>query len=77
MRSASLLLLLLLVSSTAIADQPALAAAAHAAAGGDYRTAVRNYEQILEQGRILGAGAVQSGQCVAASRQSGACHSGL
>jgi tetratricopeptide (TPR) repeat protein len=49
MRIASLLVLLLLVSSTAFADQPALAAAAHAAAGGDYRTAARNYEQILER----------------------------
>src|SRR3984885_15349263 len=49
MRIASLLVLLMLASSSACADQPALAAAAHAAAGGDYRTAVRDYEQILDQ----------------------------
>jgi tetratricopeptide (TPR) repeat protein len=47
MRIASLLVLLMLVSSTAFADQPALAAAAQAAAGGDYRAAVREYEQTL------------------------------
>ncbi len=49
MRIASLLVLLMLASSSACADQPALAAAAHAAAGGDYRTAVRDYEQILDR----------------------------
>ena len=48
MRIASLLVLLVVVSSSATADQPALAAAAHAAAGGDYRAAVRSYEQILD-----------------------------
>jgi tetratricopeptide (TPR) repeat protein len=47
MRLASLLLLMV-VSATAFAEPPALAAAAHAAAGGDYRAAVRNYEQILD-----------------------------
>ncbi len=46
MRIASLLLLML-VASSAFADQPALAAAAQATAGGDYRAAVSNYEQIL------------------------------
>ena len=49
MRRASLLLLLSLLSATAFADQSALAVAAHAAAGGDYRTAVRDYEQILDR----------------------------
>lgn len=49
MRLASLLVLLSVVAATASADQPALAAAVHAAAGGDYRTAVRNYEQILDK----------------------------
>jgi tetratricopeptide (TPR) repeat protein len=48
MRIASLLVLLMVVSSSAMADQPALAAAARAAAGGDYRAAVRSYEQILD-----------------------------
>jgi tetratricopeptide (TPR) repeat protein len=48
MRIPSLLLLLMLASSCAFADQPALAAAAQAAAGGDYRAAVRDYEQILD-----------------------------
>jgi tetratricopeptide (TPR) repeat protein len=49
MRITSLLALLMLVASTASADPSALTAAAHAAAGGDYRTAVRNYEQTLER----------------------------
>ncbi len=49
MRIASLLALLLVISAPALADQPALAAAAQAAAGGDYRAAVRNYEQILDR----------------------------
>jgi tetratricopeptide (TPR) repeat protein len=48
MRLASLLLLLLGAVS-AFADTPALDAAARAAAGGDYRAAVRNYQQILDQ----------------------------
>jgi tetratricopeptide (TPR) repeat protein len=49
MKIASLLLLLIVAASTAAADQPSLAAAAQAAAGGDYRTAARNYEQILDK----------------------------
>jgi tetratricopeptide (TPR) repeat protein len=51
MKIASLLLplLLMLAAATAGADQPALTSAAQAAASGDYRTAVRNYEMILEQ----------------------------
>ncbi|HEY6455417.1 MAG TPA: tetratricopeptide repeat protein [Steroidobacteraceae bacterium] len=49
MRIASLLVLLIIVSSSAFADQPALAAAANAARSGDYRTAVRNYEVILDK----------------------------
>jgi len=49
MRIARLLVLLMLVSSTASADQPAPAAAAQAATGGDYRAAVRDYEQILDK----------------------------
>jgi tetratricopeptide (TPR) repeat protein len=49
MRTASLLMLVLLAWSSAFADQPVLAAAAQAAAGGDYRTAVRDYEQMLDQ----------------------------
>ena len=49
MRIASLLALLLVICAPAFADQPALAAAAQAAAGGDYRAAVRNYEQVLDR----------------------------
>ena len=49
MRIANLLVLLMLVAATALADQPTLATAAQAAAGGNYRAAVRNYEQILDQ----------------------------
>jgi tetratricopeptide (TPR) repeat protein len=45
----AMVLLLMLASSSAFADQPALAAAARAAAGGDYRAAVRDYEQILDK----------------------------
>jgi tetratricopeptide (TPR) repeat protein len=47
MKIASLLVLLMLVCSGAWADQPAPAAAAQAAARGDYRAAVRDYEQLL------------------------------
>jgi tetratricopeptide (TPR) repeat protein len=49
MRIASLLVLVMLASLTAFADQAAPAAAAQAAAGGDYRAAVRDYEQILDK----------------------------
>jgi tetratricopeptide (TPR) repeat protein len=48
MKVAGLLVLLLVVASATCADQPAATAATHAAAGGDYRAAVRGYEQILE-----------------------------
>jgi tetratricopeptide (TPR) repeat protein len=49
MKIASLLVLLIVAASTAGADQPSLAATAQAAASGDYRTAVRNYEMILDK----------------------------
>ena len=49
MKIASLLFLLIVAASTAGADQPSLAATAQAAASGDYRTAVRNYEMILDR----------------------------
>jgi tetratricopeptide (TPR) repeat protein len=49
MRLASLLVLLMLASSSAFADPTAIAAAAQAAAGGDYRAAVRGYEQIVDK----------------------------
>jgi tetratricopeptide (TPR) repeat protein len=49
MRSAAVLVFLLCVASVVHADQSAAVAAAHAAAAGDYRAAVRGYEQILEK----------------------------
>jgi tetratricopeptide (TPR) repeat protein len=49
MKIAGPLVLLVMVAATAWADQLSSVAAAHAAAGGDYGTAVRNYEQILDK----------------------------
>ncbi len=49
MKIASLLILLIVAASTAGAEQPSLAATAQAAASGDYRTAARNYEMILDK----------------------------
>src|SRR5665213_1190155 len=50
MRALCVGLVLLLVTSTPVrAAQPMIVAAEHAAAAGDYPTAARNYEQVLER----------------------------